>query len=384
MALASRFWSAFAREEDVGGGAELDADFAGAEGKALAGAQSRRGRRTSASCRSRVGGRRRFRLELATLILPVSRARFAVDGAGEVLAAHDLFTGGIGGRADLRSLLSSRIGSASRETGGSMAKGVALPLPLVGSWVPRLDAALEHRDHGRQGDPEVLVALGAVAARDDRPSSTSTMARVDDGPAELVGEPDPDLEVAAVGGVVAEQDQVVAAPAASWSRTTAAISRAMSAGPSAAGRPRRGWPRCSRPPARRAAARRLRRRRGSARSPPPVAAATWTASSTAHSSWLLIGEAGVPAVDGLGVLGQHDLAGGVRDPLDADQHVGMRSSDPLVGRVEQRRRVDRADGHGVELLHVGHGELGCRSTPARAAGRPAARACRATAPSRRW
>ena len=32
-------------------------------------------------------------------------------------------------------------------------------------------------------------------------------------------------------------------------------------------------------------------------------------------------EAGVPAVDGLRVLGEHDLAGGVRDPLDADQDV---------------------------------------------------------------
>ena len=34
---------------------------------------------------------------------------------------------------------------------------------------------------------------------------------VDDRPAELIGEPDPDLEVAGVRGVVAEQDQVVAA-----------------------------------------------------------------------------------------------------------------------------------------------------------------------------
>ena len=153
-----------------------------------------------------------------------------------------------------------------------------------------------------------------------------------------------------------------ASPAASWSRTTAAISRATSAGPSAAGRPRRGSA-AVQPTA--SAARSC----STASASPRVTHGGRAAGRGGDLHGQLDGallvvahrEAGVAAVDGLGVLGEHDLAGGVGDPLDADEHVAgcavahqrIRS---LVG-VEERGRVDRADGHGVELLHVGHREL---------------------------
>ena len=43
------------------------------------------------------------------------------------------------------------------------------------------------------------------------------------------------------------------------------------------------------------------------------------------------GEAGEAAVDRLPVLGQHDLAGGVGDPLDADQDAGHQRIRSLAG-----------------------------------------------------
>ena len=100
---------------------------------------------------------------------------------------------------------------------GWPAERARLDLDLLGlhpageGRVARLDAALQHRDDRGQRDREGLRALGPVAAAVTTPSATSTVRdAVDDRPAERVGEPDPDLEVAAVGGVVAEQHQVVA------------------------------------------------------------------------------------------------------------------------------------------------------------------------------
>ncbi len=202
--------------------------------------------------------------------------------------------------------------------------------------VARLDAALEHGDDRGQRHLVGLVAVGAVAAGDHRAVLDRRPGdAVDDRPAELVGQPDADLEVAGVGGVVAEQHQVVRRRA-SWSRTT----------------------------------RRSRARRRPGRSA-TASASTWVAAvqprasavrscSTASASpsgqhgrralgrrgdlhgqldrALLVradGEAGEAAVDGLPSSVSTTSPAESGDPLDADQHVGHR--DPLVGRVEQRR-----------------------------------------------
>ncbi len=58
---------------------------------------------------------------------------------------------------------------------------------------------------------------------------------------------------------------------------------------------------------------------------------------------LLVGahrEPGVPAVDRLAVLGEHDLAGGVDHPLDADEDVGHQRILSLPG---SKRPVASAD-----------------------------------------
>ena len=150
-------------------------------------------------------------------------------------------------------------------------------------------------------------------------------------------------------------------PAASWSRTTAAISRATSAGPSVTGSASTSTAAVQpTPSAERSCSTDVRGTDRAARSPSLGrrgdlhgqldGAAVVVAQRVAH-------EAGVR---GLRVLGEQHLAGEVRHPLDADEHVTRHveaSPDPLVARVEQRGRVHGADRHRVELLHVGHREL---------------------------
>ena len=57
---------------------------------------------------------------------------------------------------------------------------------------------------------------------------------------------------------------------------------------------------------------------------PSVAAATWTASSTAHASWLLIVKPTKRASADCASSVQEHLAGEVRHPLHADEDVGHR------------------------------------------------------------
>src|SRR6478735_539716 len=146
-------------------------------------------------------------------------------------------------------------------------------------------------------------------------------------------------------------------PAASWSRTTAAISRATSAGPKRAGsastcvaavQPTASADRsCSTASASPSV---------STEACPPVAPATCTASSTAHSSWVLVVK---PAY-----RPSTAWPSSVRttSPVESTTRLmqtrtSVMSADPLVGRVEQTGGVDRRDGHRVELLHVRHREL---------------------------
>ena len=95
------------------------------------------------------------------------------------------------------------------------------------------------------------------------------------------------------------------------------------------------------------------------------------------------GEAHVPRVDGQPVVGQQHLAGHVRHPLDADQDTFVMRESASLCRVEQRRRVRRADGDRVALAEVLDLAASSRASRRPAAGTPSARACRATARSPR-
>ena len=109
-------------------------------------------------------------------------------------------------------------------------------------------------------------------------------------------------------------------PAASWSRTTAAISRATSAGPKVCGVGQHMGA------AVQPTASACRSCSTASASPRVTTVAAPPSAGDLHGELdrtLLVrahGEARRPAVDGLAVLGEHDLLGAVGDPLDADQH----------------------------------------------------------------
>ena len=181
----------------------------------------------------------------------------------------------------------TRWGRAGSADGVAPRSRPSWPASGRGRWVARLDAALEDRDDGGQRDPVGLVAVGTVAARGrDAVGDGDRRDAVDDRPAQLVGEPDADLEVAAVGGVVAEQHQVVRAPGA----LVVASPRRRSRGRRRPGRTSAAsattWVAAVQPDGQRA------RSCSAASASPrvitvasPPSPAIWTASSTAHSSW---------------------------------------------------------------------------------------------------
>ena len=159
--------------------------------------------------------------------------------------------GGLGPLAEGQRAARHGLGQASAALGRCPPRGadgsrvststfLAFIRPVIGR-VARLHPALQHADHRRQRD---LVGLGAQrsvagAVRTRPPSGASRTSTVlhagHDRAPELVGEPDRHLEVAGVGGVVAEQDQVVGTAGCLVVATTAASSWATSAGPSVAG-----------------------------------------------------------------------------------------------------------------------------------------------------
>ena len=156
--------------------------------------------------------------------------------------------------------------------------------------VARLDAALQHGHHGGQRHRVGLDAVDAVAARGgDAVGDLHRAHAVDHRAAQLVGEPDADLEVAGVGGVVAQQDQVVGVALGLVGlddRGDFAVPRRRAR--SRPCRPRPAPPRRSRRRARRAAARPPRPGpRVSTVAVPPSAPAIRTASSTAQFSCAL-------------------------------------------------------------------------------------------------
>ena len=130
-----------------------------------------------------------------------------------------------GPRRARRTLAGAGGGSVSRTRDGptgvdtacrvSICTFLASIRPLIEGYA-RLDPALQHRDDRGQRHLEGLdAAVRAVAAGGgDAVRDLDRLDPVHHRPAQRVGQPDADLEVAGVGGVVAEQHQVVgAAPA---------------------------------------------------------------------------------------------------------------------------------------------------------------------------
>ena len=93
------FLSALGGEKDVRGVAELDADFAGAQGKRFAGAQIKRDAGPAPIINPELQRDVRFDVGIGFYLffLPIAGTELAIHDAGEVLAADDLF-GNVGGR----------------------------------------------------------------------------------------------------------------------------------------------------------------------------------------------------------------------------------------------------------------------------------------------
>ena len=162
--------------------------------------------------------------------------------------------------------------------------------PALERRVARLGAALEHGHHGRQRHLVGLVAVRPLTPVATRvPSRTSAVpAPVTIGRPDGVRQPDRHLEVAGVGGVVAEQHQVVRARR----RPSAAVTTARDLGGDVgrAERDRVGLDQHPGVRAERERAADLLDRLGDADADdrsrsPRVASATWIASSTAQASW---------------------------------------------------------------------------------------------------
>src|SRR6478672_3979710 len=146
-------------------------------------------------------------------------------------------------------------------------------------------------------------------------------------------------------------------PASAWSRTTAAISRATSAGPNRA-ESASTWVAAVHPTARadRSCSTASASPRVSTLARPPVAAATWTASSTAHSSWLLIVKPAYrPSTAWASSVSTTSPDESTTRLMQTS--TSAMSADPLVAGVEEPGGVGRAHRHRVELLHVGHRQL---------------------------
>ena len=214
---------------------------------------------------------------------------------------------------------------AHRLTGGGA--GLDLDLlrrhPALERRVPRFDAALQHRRDGGQRDRVGLLAVGSVDVRDQHLIGHLDQGGAgDDRTAEGVGEPDRHLEVAAVGGVVAEEHQVV--------RRAGGLVLGDDVGdlPGDVGRPdgrgvgldeHRGVATEGERAAElldgvvRTDGQHGDRATGRVRHP----------DRQLDRAVLVVadGEPDEAAVDALGVVGEQDLPGRVRHPLDADQHV---------------------------------------------------------------
>ncbi len=138
---------------------------------------------------------------------PSCSSRSTTAGAASAPLPRIRTSDGVGGGSSSR----TRPGPTGARRGLTLLDRDLLGLhPTRDGGVARLDAALEDGDDRGQRHPVGLVPVGSGSVGGDRPIGDRDLGDpVDHRPAELVGEPDADLEVAAVGGVVAEQHQVV-------------------------------------------------------------------------------------------------------------------------------------------------------------------------------
>ena len=259
-----------------------------------------------------------------------------------------------------------QLGPARADRGAG--RGPVLDLDLLGRHpalergVARLDAALQDGRHHRGRHRVGLRSVRTVhMGRDDRVGDLERRDAVDHGQPERVGEPDADLEVAGVGGVVAEQHQVVAA---------SLVGVRLDDGrdlPGHVGRPEGDAVRLDvdrrAAPERQRRAQLLRRLGGPQRQHRGLAAGRVGDADGELDGALLVRAdrvTGHAPVDSLAVGRQHDLAGRVGHALDADEHphrIAHQRIRSLAGSNSERG-VHRADDDGVQLLHVGHGQLG--------------------------
>ncbi len=241
------------------------------------------------------------------------------------------------------------------------------------------------RDHGRQRDLEQLLRAAVLPRRAQHVAGQ--LQPLDPGdarPPERVRDPDADLIAAGIGGLVPEQDERERGRPSS--PTASAIAAAVATGP---------------------------------HSRPSVSSSTPRCAPSASMSRSCVGGLGRPerqhrdrAASPLGDLhGLLDRALLVRADREPDIRVstswpsavtttlpptiGTRltqtrmstarlAPDPLVRRVEQRRRAGHRDRDRILLAEVLDRQRQCPRPPAPAAGRPSAGACRPTARSPRW